>query len=86
MRSIFFEWAPNHLSVNDPAGHSGDLSSYLSWQQRQEVETSFSSSRDRAQRALDAENRDDHRRQIRLWCPRRTARSHTDRSEPAVRI
>jgi hypothetical protein len=63
----FFEWAPSHLSVNDPAGHSGDLSSYLSWQQRQEVEASLNSSAERARKALEAENRTDHKEAIRLW-------------------
>ena len=63
----FFEWAPNHLSVSDPAGHSGDLSLYLSWQQRQEVKTSFDSSADRARRAIEAENRGDHQEAVRLW-------------------
>ncbi len=63
----FFQWAPHSLSVDDPAGHSGDLSSYLTWQKREDVKTSFNSSSERAQKAVDAEGRCDHQEAIRLW-------------------
>jgi len=64
---VFFGYAKDHLSVNDPAGHSGDLSSYLTWTARVEVQTSMESARERASRANAAEIRGDHAEAIRLW-------------------
>ncbi len=63
----FFEWAPNYLYVGDPAGHSGDLSSYLTWTARQQLVQSLQSSAQRAALAVDAENRGDHAEAIRQW-------------------
>lgn len=63
----FFEWAGSHLSVQDPAGHSGDLSSYLTWSARDAVVQSFATAHGRAKKALEAEDDDDHKEAIRLW-------------------
>lgn len=63
----FFEWAPSHLSVSDPGGCSGDLSSYLSWEARQGIYSALASAADRAKRANDAEARGDHADAKRLW-------------------
>ena len=63
----FFEWAPNYVSIADPAGHSSDLSGYLTWNQRREVVQSFASARETAARANDAEIKGDHQEAIRLW-------------------
>jgi hypothetical protein len=63
----FFEWAPNHLDVNDPGGQGGTLSSYLSWTARQAVQDALRSAADRASKALDAEARGDHTEAKRLW-------------------
>lgn len=64
---IFFGYAKDRLTVVDPAGHSGDLSSYLSPSQRQEVVTSMESARQRAANANAAERNGDHKEAIRLW-------------------
>jgi Second Messenger Oligonucleotide or Dinucleotide Synthetase domain len=63
----FFRWAPNHLPVVDPGGHGGDLSSYLTWQRRQNLLQSLSTNANRADRALLAERDGDHAEAKRLW-------------------
>lgn len=63
----FFEWAPNCLSVNDPGGQSGDLSTYLTWTAREQLRQALSSAADRASKALAAEARADHAEAKRLW-------------------
>lgn len=63
----FFGWAQSRLSVNDPAGHSGDLSLYLSQMSRLSVIVNMESARDIAQRANAAEICGDHQEAIRLW-------------------
>lgn len=63
----FFEWAPNWIDVNDPAGHSGTLSSYLSWSDRRAISSRCREALDRAKRALDAESTGDHTEAKRLW-------------------
>jgi hypothetical protein len=63
----FFEWAPNHLGVYDPAGHGGDLSSYLSLAARSAVITGMESARVRAANATAAEVAGNHAEAIRLW-------------------
>ena len=63
----FFEWAPNHLNVQDPAGHFGDLGSDLTYQQRQAILESFASSLDRALKANQAEIAGNREEAIRLW-------------------
>jgi hypothetical protein len=63
----FFEWAGKHLSVQDPAGHSGDLSSYLTSTARSEVRTSLISAHERASRAVEAESNGNYPEALRLW-------------------
>lgn len=63
----FFEWAPNNLSVNDPGGQGGDLSSYLTWSTQQDLLTSLSAAAGRANKANEAEARGDHAEAKRLW-------------------
>lgn len=63
----FFGHIHHNLSVQDPAGHSGDLSAYLSSQQRELVNTSIALAKRRASQANAAEIRGDHEESIRLW-------------------
>ena len=63
----FFQWAQTSISVYDPAGHGGDLSSYLTYNTRSDLITSLESSRARAANANAAERRGDHQESIRLW-------------------
>lgn len=63
----FFRWAQSNLSVQDPAGYSGDLSSYLAWSGRQSAISILKSAHDRAVKANLAEARGDHAEAIRLW-------------------
>ncbi|HYI98515.1 MAG TPA: hypothetical protein VEX36_02395 [Thermoleophilaceae bacterium] len=63
----FFQWAPNSLTVNDPAGHGGDLSAYLTWTTRSTVLSNLESARQRAAKANAAEASGDHAEAIRLW-------------------
>ncbi|MDX3337072.1 hypothetical protein PV409_03745 [Streptomyces sp. ME02-6979.5a] len=64
---LFFDYNLYNLSVQDPAGFSGDLSTYLSWASKDAANDSLKSARDRVDLALAAENRGDHREAIRLW-------------------
>jgi len=63
----FFSYNHNFLSVQDPAGYSGDLSSGLSWATKTAINDSLAKARDRTDLALKAEARGDHREAIRLW-------------------
>lgn len=63
----FFEWAGNHLDVNDPGRQSGLLSSYLSYNARTEVKRSFEAAAERATKANAAEGTGDHEEAKRLW-------------------
>jgi hypothetical protein len=62
----FFLWAQNRLRVSDPAGHGGDLSTYLSQSARASVLSSMKSAQDRATKANAAETAGDHKEAIRL--------------------
>lgn len=62
-----FEWAHNRITVFDPAQHSGDLSTYLTYNNRQNLISNLESARHRAKNANDAERRGDHKEAIRLW-------------------
>lgn len=64
---LFFDYNMHNLSVQDPAGFSGDLSTYLSWASKGAVNESLKSARDKADLAIAAENRGDHREALRLW-------------------
>lgn len=63
----FFEWAPNRLDVSDPGGQSGSLTSYLSWNGRQDVQDALRSAGERAKKARAAEAAGDHAEAKRLW-------------------
>ncbi len=63
----FFEWAPNHISVSDPAGHSGRLDYYLTSNDLASIKSRFKEALERSGRALDAESRGDHEEAKRLW-------------------
>jgi hypothetical protein len=64
---VFFDYNHHNLSVEDPAGYSGDLSSYLTSTARTAVKDSFKAARERADLALAAEERGDHKEAIRQW-------------------
>ncbi|MDV7091012.1 SMODS domain-containing nucleotidyltransferase [Rhodococcus opacus] len=63
----FFNHNIHNLTVPDPAGHSVDLSSYLTPTACSAVHTSMTAARDRADLALSAEKRGDHAEAIRHW-------------------
>ena len=63
----FFEWAPNHIAVTDPAGHFGRLDCYLTASELSAVKSRFKEALDRSNKALDAESRGDHAEAKRLW-------------------
>jgi hypothetical protein len=44
----FFEWAGDHIRVKDPAGHSGDLSSYMTCYSRVQLHSLLDKSSKRA--------------------------------------
>ncbi|NEW32348.1 hypothetical protein GV791_07205 [Nocardia cyriacigeorgica] len=64
---LFFDHNRDNLTVMDPAHYSGDLSSYLSYTSRDAVNDSLNAARDRAELALAAERRGDHKESIRQW-------------------
>lgn len=63
----FFEWAGDHISVKDPAGHSKDLSNYMNWYSRVEFRSLLDSSSKRAKKAIEAEGAGDLAEAMRLW-------------------
>jgi hypothetical protein len=63
----FFEWGPNWIDVSDPAGHSGTLSSGMSWATRQALRARLENALVRAKSALAAEGAGDHVEAKRLW-------------------
>lgn len=63
----FFLWGQSSLSVQDPAGHSGDLSVYLTSNNRQSAISNLKSAHERAAKANSAERSGDHAEAIRLW-------------------
>ncbi len=63
----FFSWAPSSINVFDPGGHSGDLSSYLSYQQRANAIQALNTAHERARKAVEAEEAGDHKEAKRLW-------------------
>lgn len=64
---IFFEHAGSKLRITEPAGHGGDLATYLSGNQEAAVRRSFISSALRVRSARQAEARRDPKESIRLW-------------------
>ena len=63
----FFEWAPGHIAVADPAGHSGNLDDYLTRDDRTAIKSRLSEALDRSKRAIAAEGQGDHTEAKRLW-------------------
>lgn len=63
----FFEWSQTRLSVYDPGGHSGDLSTYMTYSQRQDALAALSRAQDQAARAVAAEESGNHTEAKRLW-------------------
>lgn len=63
----FFESAPGHISVSDPAGHFGRLDDYLSRSDLNAIRSRFDEALDRSNRALNAESNGDHAEAKRLW-------------------
>ncbi len=63
----FFQWSQTRLRVTDPAGHSGDLSVYLTDVQRINLLSNLEAARQRAHSANLAEAQGNHREAIRLW-------------------
>jgi hypothetical protein len=64
---VFFEAAPRALSVSDPGGQGGDLSTYLTWSAQQSLVQAFNTAAERSRRANEAESRGDHAEAKRLW-------------------
>ena len=65
--AAFFQWAGGNLSVEDPAGYSGNLAETLSGSQIQNIKQSFTNAADRAQRANGAEASGDPAESVRQW-------------------
>ena len=63
----FFEWADSHINVKDPAGHSWDLSSYMTWYAKLEFKSLLDSSNRRAKKAIKAEESGNRAEAMRLW-------------------
>lgn len=63
----FFEWAGDHINVKDPAGHSGNLSSYMTWCSKLEFQSLLDSSSKRARKAIEAEESGNRAEAMRLW-------------------
>lgn len=63
----FFDYNRRRLSVTDPAGYSGNLARRLSWDDVSTVKASLRKARDRADLALEAEERGDHAEAMRQW-------------------
>ena len=64
---VFFEHAGNNMDVNDPAGHSGSLSSYLTVDARTLIRSRFAEAKNRAVNALAYEAAGNHAEAKRLW-------------------
>lgn len=65
--SIFFSDGMTELNVNDPAGYSGNLSTYLTLNERSDLRSRLSTASDRAIRAIREENSGNHAEAKRLW-------------------
>jgi hypothetical protein len=63
----FFDWAPSTVSAYDPGGHSGDLSSYLTYSGRTNAVQALNTAHVRSKKALEAEIEGDHDEAKRLW-------------------
>jgi hypothetical protein len=65
--AAFFDWAGGNLSVNDPAGYSGNLAATLTSGQVENIKQSFTNAADHARRANDAETIGDPAESMRQW-------------------
>lgn len=65
--ALFFENAYGMLGVQDPAGFGGDLSSYMTWDERQSLNSRLSNAASRARNAISAAQNGNHEEAIRLW-------------------
>jgi len=65
--ALFFENAYGVLTVQDPAGYGGDLSSYMTWDDRQSLNARLSNAAARARNAISAAQDGNHEEAIRLW-------------------
>jgi hypothetical protein len=63
----FCEWAPNRITVVDPAGHSGNLDDYLTKANGTAIKSRFTEAFERTKKALTAEAAGDHTEAKRLW-------------------
>ena len=63
----FFEWAPQYLAVQDPAGYSGSMMANVDYARRSAMTTALRTGYEQSGRALDAENAGDPAEAIRLW-------------------
>jgi Second Messenger Oligonucleotide or Dinucleotide Synthetase domain len=63
----FFEWAPQHLDVQDPAGHSGGMMNGVDFVRRQAMTGALKAAYERSGQALEAENKGNHSEAIRFW-------------------
>ncbi len=64
---LFFRVAGNYLTIADPGQCGGDLSTYLGWGQRQDVQASFARANAICVRALGAEAQGRHTEAKRQW-------------------
>lgn len=64
---LFFEQAAHHLTIDDPAGLGGDLSSYLTTNARQAIVDNLKSATQHAVTALEREASGDHAGAIQQW-------------------
>lgn len=63
----FFEYAPGHIDCTDPAGHSGNLSAYLTYASRRALLLRLSEAEKRATFAINAAASGNHDEAKRLW-------------------
>jgi hypothetical protein len=63
----FFEWAPEQIHVQDPAGYSGDLARNITWLGLQDLKNSLKSGYEQSGRALEAERKRNHKSALGLW-------------------
>ncbi len=64
---ILFSNARYFIDVLDPAGHGGNLSSYMTPARRHAALAALGTAAERARRAVEAENQNDPAEAIRLW-------------------
>ncbi|HWJ96636.1 MAG TPA: hypothetical protein VNQ33_00670 [Acidimicrobiales bacterium] len=63
----WFDWAPQYLDVNDPAGHSGSLGTSMTYATRTALKSRLAEAKTRAVKALAEEAAGNHTEAKRLW-------------------